>query len=306
LIRQSGESDEFLKGAMAPSAMWSSSVGMGYAPLVACHVDGLAHCGQVDPSFCLPDELREIFRDPDLLFPKGVTAVPKVVRFTGGSRREYSTLVRQQLKAGKVALMREPVCSAGTFVIAKRGTNRQREVWNRGAIIAASGDPPQPRLMADPAALTALEASVDRPLFVSSRDGACFFDQLELEKGLVPYFGRPQVRVRELCEPLQNDDADQGADMSVTDYFNIDDLRKFIIDDNGGELMGDARLSPVSLTWPMGFSHSSFVAQQLMSESCLVAGLDESQFLSSEGVLPDADEPSIAVATDDVNCFVRL
>ena len=110
LIRRAGDSDDFLNGAAAASCMWNPLSSTTRTALVAARVDGLEHCGLVDPSFCLPDEMRELFNDPDLLFPEGVMSTPKVVRFTGGSRREYAALARQQLQAGKVALMPEPVC----------------------------------------------------------------------------------------------------------------------------------------------------------------------------------------------------
>ena len=297
LIRRDGAVD-FMMGAETASSLWSSLESTAQASLVATQVDGLERSGLVDPSFCLPPDMLELFENPSLLFPEGLSCVPRVVRYTGGSRREYAALVRRQLKAGKVALMRAPICSAGTFVVGKGDSDRQREVWNGGDISAASCDPPKPRLLADPASLTALEASVDRPLYVSTRDAACYFDQLKLNSTLAPYFVRPQVRVSELCEPLGLSSVD------FADHFCIDDLRNFLLDDDGDKLDGAAWLAPVSLTWPMGFSHSSFVAQQLMSASCLAAGFEQS--LSKEGILPDGDKPSIAVATDDVNCSVRL
>ena len=68
----------------------------------------------------------------------------------------------------------------------------------------------------------------------------------------------------------------------------------------------DVWLAPVSLTWPMGFAHSAFVAQQFMTSSCLEAGFGPSHTLTSAGTLLTPRLASIAVATDDVNVFTRL
>ena len=56
----------------------------------------------------------------------------------------------------------------------------------------------------------------------------------------------------------------------------------------------------------MGFAHSAFVAQLVMTASCIVAGFTRAQFLTSFGALTNPGLDSIAVATHDVNLFTRL
>ena len=134
---------------------------------------------------------------------------------------------------GKVALMIRPKCSAGIFAVAKRNSECLREVSDVCLISAASVKPSKPRLLADPVALTALEASLDQPLYMSSRDGACFYDQLALPGALVPYFGRPQVRVRELCEPLCKDDDARGHVGGCCERFSLEQVRSLVRDLDG-------------------------------------------------------------------------
>ena len=87
----------------------------------------------------------------------------------------------------------------------------------------------------------------------------------------------------------------------------IEKIRGYSIDDDGLELGCGTLLAPVSLTWPMGFAHSAYVAQQIMIEDCLLAGLSKkNKILSSAGSMPAHHLPCITVATDYVNAFARL
>lgn len=165
-----------------------------------------------------------------------------------------------------------------------------REVWDGSLISSASAEPTTPRWLADPSALIALESSWDRPIYVSTRDGACFFDQLLLPASLCKFFGRPQISIGELVK----------AGLPIAQH------RDYLIDDDGLKLDSFTLVAPVSLTWPMGFAHSAYVAQQIMTEACLLAGFSENQFLSSAGSIPDPLLPCVTLATDDVNAFVRL
>ena len=92
-----------------------------------------------------------------------------------------------------------------------------------------------------------------------------FLDQLRIEKALVPYMGRPQVLVRELCEPLCDATGAESPGDPDSNYFTLDEVQIFFVDADPCGVKPDLWLSPVSLTWPMGFSHSAFVAMQLMS-----------------------------------------
>ena len=267
--RQACRSEDFLSGVAEPLKFGSAGSLLPRARLVASKVDGLVCSGLVDTGRCLPKAERALFREPSAFFHDGIEDVPSVVAYSGGPRAEYAALVVAQLRSRKVALTYKPRCSAATFVVAKRGTDRLREVWDGSAISEASVPPSAPRWLADPAALVALEASPDAPLYLSTRDGACFFDQLALETPLIPFFGRPQLQVHEL--------ADAGLE--------LDAITELIIDDFPRPLTDDSWLAPVNMTWPMGFAHSTFGAQEVMTASCLAAGFRPSQFLTSAGTL---------------------
>ena len=290
LLNHASATGDYAAGFASP-LLFQISAGQGAKPeLTASKVDGLAECGLVDPTPCLPKTTQRLFSERGRLFPHGTHNIPRFVKYTSGARGEYARLVRRQLETHKVALMHRPTCSAGTFAVAKRDTDRLREVWNGGLISASSVEPLAPRWLADPSALIVLESSCDSPLYLSTRDGACFYDQLKAPSSLIQYFGRPQLKASEL----------HAVGLSG------DELRTFLVDGDGSEPSAGDWLTPVSLTWPMGFAHSSYVAQQVMTASCLAAGFQQSQFLTNAGALPHQHLPCVAVATDDVNMFVRL
>jgi hypothetical protein len=253
MVVYASSSNDFLNGWVKPLAFSHGGSTTISVPLVAAQVDGLARCGMVDPMEHVPPEAHAILNDAAICFPHGVQEAPQRVNASCAARHEYSALVRAQLLSGKVALMRMPTCSVRTFVVAKSGTDRLREVWDGGAISAASIEPFAPPLLADPAALTVLEASSDEPLFLSTRDGACFFDQLCLDKHLASYFGRPQLQVSELL----NDD------------FSLLNVATCLLDGGDGDVLLTEWLTPVSTTWPMGFAHSSYLAQTVMTSACM-------------------------------------
>ena len=291
LLRHASNTDDFISGLVSSPFFARSVTSQGAGPaLDADRVDGISKCGQVDTAHWLPSDAQQLFGSEANLFPAGLVDVPVTVTFKGGSRFEYAKLVRAQLESRKVALMLRPSSSAGTFVVAKKDTSRLREVWDGSLISSASAEPTAPRWLADPSALIALESPWDRPIYVSSRDGACFFDQLLLPTSLCRFFGRPQISVAELVK----------AGLPITE------VQDYLIDDDGHKLDGFTLVTPLSLTWPMGFAHSAYVAQQIMTESCLLAGFSENQFLSSAGSIPDPLLPCVTVATDDVNAFARL
>ena len=290
LLRNASRSNDFMEGFGSPLSFDGCVTDAADAKLIAANVDGLSKSGRVDPSSCLPPEMQEMFSNPSTLFPNGVKDIPQVIRYTGGERVEYAALVVAQLRSQKTGLSRRPTCSANVFVVSKNGTTGLREVWDGSSISAASDTPDHPRWLADPAALVALEASCDSPIYLSTRGGKCFFDQLRLDDALVTYCGRPQVQVAELCAA----------------GFDLSEIKLALVDADAQSICATDWLSPVSLTWPMGFAHSAYVAQQLMTASCLAAGYKPSQFITSAGALPQPYEPCIAVATDDVNSFTRL
>ena len=140
---------------------------------------------------------------------------------------------------------------------------------------------------------------MDRPLWMSGRDGQVFFDQLHLPVELQTYFGRPYVLVQELLDPASI----FGAACVYFDGITKDALQCFIFD---GLLLAEVvEVTPVNLTWAMGFGWSSYLAQAYMTSFCEEAGFLVSQFLHEEGDLPHQTQPAISVATDDVLHFCR-
>ena len=105
--------------------------------------------------------------------------------------------------------------------------------------------------MANPEALTFLEAFGDDLVHLTKRDASCYFDQLKLPVHLRTFFGRPPVFAGELA---------RRANIS------LDTLRSYV--DTGGNVTPDTLLYPVSCCWPMGYSWSSFVAQSVLLAAC--------------------------------------
>ena len=154
-------------------------------------------------------------------------------------------------------------------------------------------------LQATPAALANLEASADRPVFMSSRDGKVFFDQLRVPLSLSAYLGRPAIR---LCDLLEPPPCESGA--CAAPGLTEAELASFVLD---GPIPSDSIwITPVSNAWPMGFGWSSYVAQSTMVASCRRAGFPIDSFLTGERVLAADRSTAVAVATDDVNVFQRM
>lgn len=148
-----------------------------------------------------------------------------------------------------------------------------REIWNVGRITETALPSQKPPLQVSPAASSLLEASDDRPLWLSCRDGRVFFDQLRTLPELWPYLGRPQVSITELrCPPP----CESGAQASV----GLSDAELAIYVNDGDVSEQDLFLTPVICTWPMGFGWSSYVAQSTMVFSCIDAGFREEYVLS--------------------------
>ena len=163
----------------------------------------------------------------------------------------------------------EASCQRSIFVIHKKGKTTQREVWNGSLITEAAAHPYFPPRLANPAALTDLEASSDRPLWVSGRDAKVFFDQLRAPSDLIPFFGRPAVEMRELCD--------------IEGGLTSDEMEGFVLDPEYQR--PDGIVTPVNRVWPMGFGWSSFVAQSFMVDCCFSAGFDTQCLLTEEGSL---------------------
>jgi hypothetical protein len=126
---------------------------------------------------------------------------------------------------------------------------------------------------------------------MSQRDAEVWFDQLSLPRCLCPFMGRPQVAMEEL----------RNAGMPS------DEIASYIMDTSS--VCHATQFTPVNLTWAMGFSWSSFVAQSTMVHSCQAAGFPRECFLTEGHRLPPPLVATVcgalAVNTDDVTHFQR-
>lgn len=283
---------------------FSALVGKGMSPqampLRAECVDMPAKCAVVTPEPFLPKDIIDTIHNPLKLFPDGVAAVCEELRYRGGARAEYIMLLRRQARVGKVVFRSSVQHAAPVFAVRKGTTARQREVWNGGPLSTVTAEPPPPPSMANPSASVVLECSDDMPLWLSTRDGAAFFDQLRLPEELREYVARPSVRIDELCSGDYKGGVhpDQGPMTSA-------EIATFCTDPLVDTSRGDLTVWPCSTVWPMGHSWSSSIAQHTMVGTCKRAGLSSDQFLAGELTLPDAFAPAVAVATDDINLFER-
>mmetsp|Transcript_31927 Transcript_31927/g.101443 ORF Transcript_31927/g.101443 Transcript_31927/m.101443 type:complete len:854 (-) Transcript_31927:1008-3569(-) len=276
-----------------------TATGCKFPTLRADDVDILEAAGTVDPMPWLPPEVQSLFVSPARLFPNGLRHLVSNKADKEAHHGDRVTLTIRLLRAGKLSLMRKAAASADTFMVGKKGGVRLRENWNGKELTEAALPSKKPPLQASPAALATLEASRDRPQWLSCRDGKVFFDQLAAPASLRPMFGRPNVCVAELLRPPP---CESGA--SVAEGLTAEEVGGLLLDGPLGD--DDVLLTPVSNTWPMGFGWSSFVAQTTMLTSCLPAGFGEDSFLSEErAILPGADV-ALAVATDDINHFMRM
>ena len=132
--------------------------------------------------------------------------------------------------------MAATVASGGViFPVGKKDSDKVREVWHGAAVSDAAEPPPPPPHLLTPTSLLGLEASVEKPMLVSKRDGRCLFDQLRLPASLVPYMGRPPLR---------------GRDIVDTGLWDLRTLRSLA---PAAKSLSLTMLYPRSLAWPMGF-----------------------------------------------------
>ncbi|CAK9033355.1 unnamed protein product [Durusdinium trenchii] len=157
-------------------------------------------------------------------------------------------------------------------------------VWHGRRVSESASAPPKPRHLASPTALTFLECSDGRPLRLSKRDATCWFDQLKLPSSLRRYMAKPPISTVELV----------NAGMSVADQ------RQHMED---GHAWREGLLYPLHCVWPMGFSWSSYIAQEEMLSVCQDAGIPTSSLLACDCVTPTSFELVAAVATDHVMIF---
>ena len=208
-------------------------------------------------------------------------------KINNSDRGEYARLVVRQLRAGKVGLRDNVSSSASVFAVGKSG-GALREVWNGSELSAAAALPLRPPHLAGVSALTDLEASPDEPVRVYKRDAKCFFDQLKLPAALQPFFGRPVLLASDIL---------RHTDMGMVE------LRRHCGDIS--QLSTYSSLHPVCLTWPMGFSWSSYLAQSTLLHCLTVAGFGNGKLLADDCAPPKDLSLTVSLATDDVMLFAR-
>ena len=258
---------------------------VAYSPLVAADVDLPTVACNCDPTANMPSLLASRLRDPAHIFPNGVPVNLPAARSSNASRDEYAVLSARMLRCGKARLRLKVHCAASTFTIGKKGSTKLREVWAGDRISAAATRPPKPRRLGNPAVFMWIIKKLDRPLYYSKRDAKAYFDQLKLPYLLRPFFGRPRVRAGFLADAMR---------------LPLRELESFVDDLGEHRLLDDDYVVPVCTTWPMGFSWSSFVAQEEMVSICRTAGFCEEQLLALDCPHPLDQTEMATVATDDV------
>ena len=173
--------------------------------------------------------------------------MPGLNRCTGfyaGERKEYVGLTVRQHRAGLLRLA--ATCSGGgaIFPVGKSG-GRQRAVWHGSRVSESAAIPPGPRHLADPCAFAHLGLSDGRRLRVTKRECRYWFYQLVLPAGLRNFMARPRVSRKEL------------HDAGFTDV----DIAHALDDRSDSK---QQYFFPLAATWSMGFSWSSYVAQETL------------------------------------------
>ena len=123
------------------------------------------------------------------------------------------------------------------------------------------------------------------PMRLTKRDAHRYADKLQIPAPLTPYFGRPPVRAGSLM---------MHAGLS------LDDLTDLL--GAGGPMSATSILHPVSLSWPLGLSWSSFLAQSWSLWCCKDAGLTADSVLSDD-LLARRSGVACAPVADDVMIF---
>ena len=237
-------------------------------PLVADNFDLLEHSGLVDPLIDLSPEHAATIGDGDLLFPSmhpGLAAVPNIRR---ADKDEYCQLVARQLRTRKVELRDHALAGADVFAVGKTNS-KLREVWNGHTLSLAAAKPPAPPHIATPEVFPDIEISNHERLYVSKRDASVYFDQLRLPPSIRSWFGRPPVLI---------------GDLIKYGKLSLSEIQDTYV--GSANLTDSLLLYPVCCTWPMGFSWSSFIAQSVLLNCCVSAGLGLDVILSADLPIP--------------------
>jgi len=267
---------------------WQAFEDKGSQPqlqLVASAVDVPDIAGTCDPLKVVPKDVASQLSDISTFFPHPVAGLERFSSFYAGPRTEYIALVVRQLRAGLLRLA--PRCRGGgtVFPVGKAG-GRQRAVLHGARVSDAAARPPAPRHLANPSVLPFIALADQAQLRLTKRDCRCWFDQLRLPRALRAYMARPPLTRHELLAGGLSDD-----DITAYSTEGFDGAHS------------DGRLFPLGQTWQMGFSWSSYVAQETLLGIASDAGLASDHALAPDrDCIPDMAS-AFALATDDLMLF---
>ena len=204
-------------------------------------------------------------------------------------RSEYMLLMKRMLSCGKMVLCSDPKGVGSLFLVPKSTPGRCRPVWHGGVISEACERPPHPRRLGNPASFLDLIFRKDEQWFLAKRDAASYFDVLQAPAGAQRWFCCPPLAAKDFASCL-------GC--------TVDDLCRHAISDNQASWTENTLLFPASTTWPMGFSWSSAVAQDVTLETLLTTGFPENAVLCDSHETLE-DEGAYAVICTDDTIFIN-
>ena len=194
--------------------------------LVADRVALPSDLQRVDLLERLPPDLSDFYSNPDnILLPRHLRrSAPRAVLVR--SQSDYLQVILRMYRQGMVTFMRKPEVVNGIFCVDKKDGMLRLIIDARPANAAMRKSTkvnlPSPSLLAD------LQAPTGSVIYTAKADIDNFYHRLRLPSWLVPFFGLPSVRAGDLG--LQG--------------FHPDEM-----------------VHPRCLTLPMGWSHSTFLAQ---------------------------------------------
>ncbi len=268
-----------------PEEAWGSFESAVAAPILQLDADAVdlpATAGTCEPSDLLGSELSDGLKSPDAIAPREPIghAVHRVPRH---SMPEYVRLTVRELRMGKLVLL-DFAKGIGTIFPVPKSGGRQRAVWHGTLVSEASARPVRPRRLGNPAAFLALDWPHGTTVGWSKRGAASFFDTLRCPPELSTWFGRPSVKIGDL----------RAGGLSMTD------IRAHCGPGVGtSELHDDMVVYPCSRVWPMGYSWSSTVAQDVSLGLLRCSGFSEDQVVCVEEPPPESQREAAFVLTDD-------
>ena len=215
------------------------------------------------------------------IFPEHPVRV-KSVRVTKNELHDYAKVVGRMHQCGKLAFMLHPKGVASFFVVAKPN-GQQRPIWNGAEISEACRRPVAPPRFGNPASFVDICVAPGSQVFLSKRDASSYFDVLRAPVDEHAWFGFAPLSASLLCETLNMD---------------IEGLRNVVKDPD--TILPTTLVYPVSVTFPMGFSWSSCIAQATTISVVKAAGINEDKIICDTAELPEDHNEVAVVATDDI------